>query len=155
VPLGATTALSATAADGIYALRLFALNACGASAGTDTMLGVGAAAIAAVAAGDGSSGSASSAASAAGLPGAPENLAATVSDQTVTVTWAPPVTGGTPTRYIIEAMTAGGPVGLDTGNAGTIFVHPNTPAGSYVVRVRAGNAAGIGPLSQSITVVVP
>ena len=73
----------------------------------------------------------------------------------MTVTLAPPATGGAPTRYIIEAMTAGGPVGLDTGNPATTFAHPNTPPGTYVIRIRAGNGAGIGALSQSVTVVVP
>ncbi len=42
VPLGTSTSLSATAANGTYALRLVAMNACGASAwGADAVLTVG------------------------------------------------------------------------------------------------------------------
>ena len=52
-------------------------------------------------------------------------------------------------------MTAGGPLAVDTGNPTTEFVHPNTPPGQYVIRVRAANAAGVGPASAPITIVVP
>jgi hypothetical protein len=123
-------------------LRLVALNACGTSAlGAEAMLVVGA----------------SSAAPGPGgvvLPGAPEGLSWQVTDGTVVLTWFAPITGGAATRYAIEAITAGGPVGIELGNV-TMFSHPNTPSGQYVVRVRAGNAAGFGPASQPVTVIVP
>ena len=147
-PLGPIPALSATAGEGVYYLRLFAMNACGTSpGGVDSVVGVGAAAAALL------SGGAASAPSTA-LPGAPESLTQQVIGQTVTLRWAPPSTGGAPTRYILEAMTAGGPVAVDTG-AATGFTHPNTPSGTYVIRVRAANGRGVGPASAPVTVVVP
>jgi hypothetical protein len=87
-------------------------------------------------------------------PGVPGTLGAQVISRLLTLTWAPPSTGGA-TRYLIEATTPGGPVSLDTGNAATTFSHANTPPGQYVITVRAGNAAGFGPPSNPVTIVVP
>jgi hypothetical protein len=143
VPLpGSQYGLGANASNGIYALRLFATNDCGASLwGAETILNVGGVAAAAA------SGSA---------PGAPAGLSQEVSGSLVTLTWAAPAGGGA-TRYLIEATIPDGTLvaSLDTGNPSTSFVHPNTPSGQYIVTVRAGNAAGFGPPSAPVTVNVP
>ena len=147
VPLGDTTSLSATAANGTYALRLVAMNACGESAwGAEAVLTVGPAA---------GGGSSAGEAGASQIPGAPTGLTHQVVGTTVILTWTPPSTGGAATRYVLEAMTAAGPVAVDLGGAATTFTHANTPSGEYVITVRAGNAAGLGPASASVTVVVP
>jgi hypothetical protein len=90
-------------------------------------------------------------------PGVPQAFTQSVSGSLVTLSWAPPVSGGPVTRYLIEATIADGTVvaSLDTGNDTTTFSHPNTPSGQYFVTVRAGNAAGFGPPSSSVTVTVP
>src|SRR5690606_29391295 len=139
VPFPATaTGATATAADGIYALRLVATNACGSSPwGAEALLMVGHGALPSSA------------------PGAPASLTGTVAGNLVTLTWTPPAGGVPVTRYLIEATTPAGPVSFDTGNPATAFSHPDTPAGEYVVRVRAGNAAGFGPPSPPVTIVVP
>jgi hypothetical protein len=125
--------VTATASNAAYALRLAAVNGCGASLwGPETMLYVGV----------------------APLPGMPRGVTRTVSGGLVTLTWAPPTTGGKVTRYLIEAATPVGPFVYDTGNPGTGFANANTPPGHYVVTVRAGNATGFGPASAPIQVVV-
>ena len=74
----------------------------------------------------------------------------------MSLTWASPTTGGDTSRDISEATdTLGTPLAtLDTGNAATSFTHGAVGAGVYVVRVRAANAAGVGPASDPVTVVV-
>jgi hypothetical protein len=139
VPLpGGQTSLAATAGDGAYALRLISTNGCGASVwGAESILTVGNAAMA----------------SGAG-PAAPMGLSQQVSGTLVTLSWTPPA--GAVTRYLVEATTPdGGSVSLDTGNAVPSFSHANTPSGTYVITVRAGNGSGFGPRSNPVTVVVP
>jgi hypothetical protein len=140
VPLpGGQTSLGATAGNGYYALRLVAMNACGASVwGAESILTVGA----------------GSAAATGATPAVPGTLTHHVSGSLVTLSWTPPASGGV-TRYLIEAMTAAGPVAIELPGATTSFSHPNTPSGQYVITVRAGNAAGFGPPSNAVTVVVP
>jgi hypothetical protein len=141
VPMPASqTSLAANAGVGVYALRLIATNDCGASAwGAESMLGVGTAAAAPVSSGP--------------VPGMPTALTESVSGNTVMLSWAAPA-GASVTRYLIEAMTDGGPVSVELG-PGTNFSHPETPSGRYVITVRAGNASGFGPPSSPVTVVVP
>jgi predicted phage tail protein len=131
-----TTTLSAAAANGTYALRLSAVNACGASRSPDAAVAVGGPAPTA--------------------PGAPAGLIRHVDGRVVTLTWSEPTAGGEGTRYVIEATTTEGApiVTLDTGNLATSFVHGDVPPGTYVVRVRAANAAGAGATSNAVTVIV-
>jgi hypothetical protein len=140
VPLPAgQTSLSASAANGFYALRMIAMNACGASVwGAESLLGVG---------------SGSAMASGGAVPAAPTALSEQVSGALVSLNWSAPAGGAT--RYLIEATTPAGPVSFDTGNPSTSFSHPDTPSGEYVITVRAGNASGFGPPSNPVTVVVP
>ena len=125
--------VTATATSAAYALRLAAVNGCGASLwAPETMLYVGV----------------------APLPGMPRGVTRTVSGGLVTMSWTAPSTGGKVTRYLIEAATPVGPFVYDTGHPGTGFTNANTPPGHYVVTVRAGNATGFGPASAPIQVVV-
>ena len=89
-------------------------------------------------------------------PGAPENFRATANGGTVTMTWSASPAGGTPLFYVIEAGTGPGLTNLvsfSTGNPGLSFL-ATAPAGTYFVRVRAGNALGVsGPSNEAILVV--
>ena len=51
-----------------------------------------------------------------GLPGAPSNFQATVSGNTLSLTWGAPTTGGAPTNYQIVARTTTGTL-ITTQNA--------------------------------------
>ena len=139
VPFGGNhRGVTATAANGFYALRLSAVNACGQSVwGAEYPLSVG-----------------NMAAPVTGAtPGVTGALRAQVSGSLVTLSWSPPA-GGPVTRYRVEALTAAGPVSVDLG-ATTTFSHPDTPPGRYVITVRAGNATGFGPPSNPVTIVIP
>jgi hypothetical protein len=140
---GSQHSLDATAAFGSYALRLMATNDCGPSIwGAEAILNVGV--------------SGASASASGPTPGAPQALTQMVSGTLVTLTWTGPASGAA-TRYLIEATIPDGTLvaSLDTGNPSTTFSHPDTPAGHYIVTVRAGNAAGFGPPSSPVTVIVP
>jgi hypothetical protein len=133
---GAATRMEAMAGNGRYALRMTAANECGMSVwGAEAVLDVGT--------------------ESRNLPRAPRSLTHQVAGDLVRLTWAPPLTGDPATRYVIEAETGGVTYAFDTGNTLTTFTNANTPPGRYVVRVRAGNSAGLGPASMPVTVVVP
>lgn len=89
------------------------------------------------------------------LPAAPQNLTATVAGSVITFAWQPPA-GSPVTGYHLEAGTAPGLANLATLPMGTAtsFVTPPVPNGDYYVRVRAENAAGIGPASTEVRAVV-
>ena len=138
VPLGADiTTLSAQVEDGTYALRLTAVNGCGASAwGSDATVTIGGPALA--------------------LPGAPTNLTEQVNGRAATLTWAPAASGGEPTTYRLEVLAPNGLVilTLDTGNVSTTFTHDNVPPGQYTVRVRGVNARGAGAPSNAVVLTI-
>jgi subtilisin family serine protease len=90
------------------------------------------------------------------IPGAPGTPVITGNGNSVTVTWTPPLTGGTPTSYTVVARAVvGGPVvaALPVGSALTLTV--TAPSGSYHVTVVASNSAGPGPESAGVTFSVP
>lgn len=93
---------------------------------------------------------------AADIVTAPTNLTRFVSGTTVTFGWgAPP--GATPASYVIEAGSASGQSNIttfDTGSGATGLTVTNVPPGTYIVRVRGRDGAGIGPPSNEVTVVV-
>ena len=138
LPLGEAPSLSANAANGRYALRLRATNACGTSLwGAETVLTVG----------NGST--------TVSLPGAPQSLQGTVSGALVSFTWSPPTSGGPVANYVIEATIPGGTTfSFNTGSSAAAFSYDGAPPGQYVIRVRAANAAGLGAASAPVTIVV-
>jgi hypothetical protein len=90
-------------------------------------------------------------------PGAPRNIAASVTGSTVSIGWMAPASGGTPESYVVEAGTHPGgrnAAAFNTGNDRTSLVTHGVPAGTYYLRLRAANAAGVGVTSTEITLVV-
>jgi hypothetical protein len=129
------SALSTPAPDGVYYVRVVARNACGDSpASNEISVTVG-----------------------TGPPGAPRNLNSQRSGQTVTLNWSAPLGAAVPTEYIVEAGSASGQSNLaviPTGSTSTTLSGA-VPPGTYYVRLRASNAAGVGPPSNQIVVTVP
>jgi hypothetical protein len=87
-------------------------------------------------------------------PGAPTGLTASFIGRTIAIAWTAPTTGDPVTNYVLEVGSAPGlanlvvlPVG-----AGLSFVAPGVPDGTYWLRVRGSNAAGIGVPSQDLGV---
>ena len=89
------------------------------------------------------------------LPQAPTGLAATVVGNAVGITWAPPTSGGTPSGYRLEAGYAPGAANAAYQHDRNRFAAAGVPPATYYVRVRAFNAAGLGPASPEITIAVP
>jgi hypothetical protein len=90
-------------------------------------------------------------------PGPPGNLVATAVGSTVTLSWAVPLSGGAPAAYLLEAGTASGLADLanfPTGSLATTLSAPGVPDGTYHLRVRAANAAGVSPPSNEAQVIV-
>ncbi|MEW6322838.1 MAG: matrixin family metalloprotease [Acidobacteriota bacterium] len=88
------------------------------------------------------------------IPDPPTGLAATVTGDRVTLTWAAP-TGGTPTSYIIEAGTSSGLSDIVThitNSTATSIAFSGVPAGLYYVRLKARNVLGTSTASNEITV---
>lgn len=88
------------------------------------------------------------------MPGAPTGLTASFVGRTISISWTAPATGDPVTSYVLEAGSAPGlanlvvvPVG-----AGLSFVAPGVPDGTYWLRVRGSNAAGVGVPSQDLGV---
>lgn len=89
-------------------------------------------------------------------PSAPAGLQSTVSGLVVTLSWAAPTGGATPTGYVIEAGTAPGLANIavvNTGSTATTFAAHAVP-GTYYVRVRAGSGCGSSPASTEVGIVV-
>lgn len=89
-------------------------------------------------------------------PGAPTGLVASFAGRTITLTWTAPTSGDPVTTYLLEAGTGPGlanilvvPIG-----AGTSFVAPGVPDGTFWLRVRGTNGAGAGTPSESLGVVM-
>ena len=112
---------------GTYYIRVKAANACGTGPASSEVFAV--------------------VGSATAFPGIPENLTATVSGSNISLSWSPPSSGGTPTGYVLEAGSGQGLADiarLTLGPVTTFSTGPIVPPGTYYVRVRAVNAAGIG-----------
>jgi hypothetical protein len=90
-------------------------------------------------------------------PNAPSGLTATASGSSVTLTWSAPTSGDPVQSYVIEAGTASGLANLasfSTGNTATTFSASGVGNGTYYVRVRASNSAGISSPSNEAVLVV-
>lgn len=92
----------------------------------------------------------------AGSPGAPTNFQATVTGNSLSLSWSPPTTGGAPTNYAVVARNSAGVLLATTpmGLASPITVGA-VPNGVYVLSLQASNAAGTGPESAARTITVP
>jgi hypothetical protein len=90
-------------------------------------------------------------------PGVPSGLSASTSGATVTLTWSAPSGGCPPSTYGVEAGSTSGASNLasvSTNSAATSFVATGVPAGTYYVRVRAGNGSSFGSPSNEVVVTV-
>lgn len=86
-------------------------------------------------------------------PGRPQRFAARVVGREVTLSWlATDLAEG----YVLDVGVAPGgtDAGIDVGQS-TRVIFANPPAGTYFVRVRAGNVMGGGRASNEVRVVVP
>ena len=90
------------------------------------------------------------------VPLAP-SLAMSASGSRVDLQWTLPGHSPAATRYVVEVGSATGLSNLgmlDLGPLPTLSV-PAVPSGTYVVRVRAANATGVGAASNDVVVTVP
>lgn len=88
------------------------------------------------------------------LPAAPGTLTSAVNGTVVTLAWG---AASGATSYLIEAGSASGATDIGAfplAGTGTSF-SAEVPAGTYHVRLRGVNAAGAGPPSNEVVVVVP
>jgi hypothetical protein len=89
-----------------------------------------------------------------GLPDAPTNLSAFVSGSLLTMTWNPPLGGGPPSGYIVEAGTASGASNVASlPVANPRFTYTPVPSGYFFLRVRSRNAAGVSVASPEVMIV--
>ena len=88
-------------------------------------------------------------------PGPVTDLVAQVQGERVTLAWSPPVSGGLPMEYVIDAGADVNGLRPVVRTARPTFVAGGVPPGRYIVRVRALNTAGSGAGGSIVTVVVP
>ncbi|MGD9902574.1 MAG: hypothetical protein AB7U83_03805 [Vicinamibacterales bacterium] len=137
VNVGAATGFAVAAPPGTYFVRVRGSNACGnGPASNEVSIVLGTPIV---------------------VPGVPTGLAFTVDPaRNVSITWAPPSSGGSPTGYVLEAGSAAGLADLAVAPVGgTALFVPGVPSGTYFVRVRAMNPAGQGPPTADLAIVVP
>lgn len=86
-------------------------------------------------------------------PNRPESLQATVAGQTASLTWQPPATGEPVARYALDLVSGpGAPVTLARTTSPSFA--GSAPPGSYAIAVRAENACGTSPPSDTLTVTI-
>jgi hypothetical protein len=133
-PLGHVVAFAATAPDGVFFVRVRAVTAAGPSAPSNEVQIV---------------------TGQAGPPLAPLAFAAVAVGTSLGVQWAENPLGPVIAGYLLEGGSAPGLANLGTAAFGatTRAFAGNVPSGTYYLRVRAGNAAGLGPPSNEVVVV--
>jgi hypothetical protein len=92
-----------------------------------------------------------------GAPGVPGTLSITVTTQT-TMVWSAPTTGGSVTGYIVEIGSAPGLKNYGSfplPASPTRFTGGVAPRGTYYIRIRAQNSAGISGPTNEVRLVVP
>ncbi|MCA1585050.1 MAG: S8 family serine peptidase [Acidobacteria bacterium] len=133
-PIGNTLSFATGAANGSYYVRVRAQSSVGPGAASNELL---------VQVGGGS------------VPGAPTNLQAALNGSNVSLSWSPPMAGGPPPGYRVEAsLTPAGPVMAAFNTVTSTLFVPGVPPGRYYVRVRATNGAGASAPSNEVTVLV-
>ena len=120
--------------NGVYYIRVVALNAAGTGApSSDYVVTVGPA-----------------------LPGAPRSVVATSGPGgTVFISWQPPASGGAPANYVLVAGLSPGATTYQIPVNGTSFAASGVGAGTYYLRIVAVNGAGVGPATAETSLVVP
>jgi hypothetical protein len=86
-------------------------------------------------------------------PSAPANLLGLVNHSSLALAWTNTHAGGTPTALVLEvtgSIAASLPLGFAEG-----FTFPNVPDGTYTLTLRAMNAGGASPPSNSVTLTFP
>jgi hypothetical protein len=96
-------------------------------------------------------------AASAQTPGPPSNLTGSLNaDNTISLQWAAPTTGGAPTGYLVQIGTATGGSDVLNEQIGNVLSYQSTitvPDGAtYFIRVRALNSSGISNPSNELTV---
>ncbi len=135
IPFGSGFTLAASAPPGTYNVQLRGVNAGGSSPGSSELF--------------------VTLPTAAFTPSAPALLRANVEPtRLVTLAWTPPFAGAA-TGYLLEAGTGPGLANLVTFPIGPApELQVGAPPGTYFVRVRAVNSAGVSVASNEIVVVV-
>lgn len=89
-------------------------------------------------------------------PGPPQNLTGSFTGRTVFLSWTAPTTGDPVVSYQLEVGTAPGLANLVVAPVGaaTSFSAPGVPDGTFWVRVRGVNAAGLGTPSSDLGLAV-
>lgn len=129
VNVGAVSAFTTPAPPGTYFLRVAAANAWGTSAASnEVVVSIGPTCV---------------------VPGAPEAFVATATGTLASFQWQPPLTGGAPTNYLLEAGTTASGAELGVVPLNGLSFAAQAPPGSYYLRVRAQNACGTGPASST------
>jgi hypothetical protein len=98
------------------------------------------------------------AAAAATAPSGPFNLSSLAVAAAVILVWNAAPEGDPATSFVVEAGSVSGASDLavfDTGSRATSLTVTGVPTGTYFVRVRARNAAGLSGASNEVIVVVP
>jgi hypothetical protein len=88
-------------------------------------------------------------------PGAPSNLTVQVAGRTATLAWDAPTSGAVPEFYQLEAGSSPGSADVAVArSAERVFVATGAVPGTYYVRVRAGNAAGLSAPTTEVQVTI-
>ncbi len=138
IPVGAgSPSLGGDVGDGVYYVRVYAVNGGGRSLPSNEVMFVVGAGI-------------------PGEPGTPSSLTAIVSGDSVFLSWVAG-TGGTPTGHLLLVGSAPGATDLGIFGIGgsTSFLANGIASGTYYVRLVATNADGESEPSAEIVVIVP
>ncbi len=89
-------------------------------------------------------------------PGRVPYLGASTTGRTVTLSWTAPASGDPVTNYVLEVGSAPGLVDVARFDMGTAmsFYARDVPVGTFWVRMRGSNAAGTGPASSDLAIVM-
>jgi hypothetical protein len=86
-----------------------------------------------------------------GVPRPPTTPDVRLNNGSIEITWTRPPLGTEPTTYLIEGGSGPGQrdlANVSTGSPDTSFAANGLPAGTYYLRMRSGNAFGIGEASE-------